>query len=101
MRVTPLYVSQSITVSVRTEAFLLKLEDGNYFIEYPTNRIPCPSSFKLDKKNKWFKVTDDEFESLKLMFYTYIDTYKQKPFLHAPSFIVGWCKKEGLRFDLI
>lgn len=101
MRVTPLYISQSLTVSVKTQAFLLQLEDGNYFIEYPTNKIPHPANFKNERKVRWEKVCDNTFTSLKEMFDTYIELHKTKPFLHAPSFIVGWCRGEGLDVNLI
>lgn len=100
-RINVHYLSQSITVSVKTEALLLHTDEGHFFLEYPTNRVPSVSTFKLDKKVKFCKLTEEEFLSLGAAFITYESLHTTKPFLHAPSFLIGWCQSEGLSCDIL
>lgn len=95
------YISQSLTVSVRTEALLLDVNSEYYFIEYPTNKLPNPSTFKQDKKIKYTQLPHEDFLSLGAAFISYEHLHTKKPFLHAPSFIIGWCQNEGLSCDIL
>lgn len=96
-RVTPDYLSQSLTVSVKTEAMLMQIEEKYYFIEYPTNKIPNPSDM-FKKDNIINEVGNIRFIILKECFESYLELKQYSNFLHAPSFIYGWCYSKG--FDL-
>lgn len=91
MRITPEYMSQSLTVSTRTEAMLVKVDNKYYFIEYPTNRPPNFS--KLGSNGEVVsQINLTEFNVLFYCIEEFISLKKKHHFLHAPSFIIGACK---------
>lgn len=95
MRITPEYISQSLTVSTQTEAMLVKLNHKHYFIEYPTN-LP-PSLSKLGSKGEVVSmINQTEFLTLKKCIEDFVHLKSKSPFLHAPSFILGACSVKGI-----
>lgn len=94
-RVTPSYISQSLTVSTKTEAMLMQVGGKNYFIEYPTNKIPHPEKLK-QRGNIVSEVPPETFETLKQCFLEYLSNKKRSPFLHAPSYVYGYCEAKGI-----
>jgi chitinase len=98
MRVISDYISQSVTVSTKTEAMLIQIEDKHYFIEYKTNLPPIPEN--LHKKGDIVSLVDKEtFEVLKLCFDKYTTLRSTQPWLHAPSFIKGFLLSQGINPD--
>lgn len=91
---TPEYISQSITVSTKTEAMLIKIGGMYHFIEYPTNMPPNPSKL-LKRGNYISNVTEEDFTILIECFEKYTLLKQENPFLHAPSFMYGWCYSKG------
>lgn len=88
--------SNQLTVSVRTEAILLHTDLGYYFVEYPTNKLPSTKNFKVSSKNLVTQLDEKSYISLKRAFQQFKDLHRTKPFLHAPSYLIGWCESEGL-----
>lgn len=93
--------SNPLTVSVRTEAMLIKTKEGNYFVEFPTNKLPRTTDFLVNKKNKVTILDEDEYKSLSKAFTTFKELHNTKPFLHAPSFLIAWCESEGLKCNML
>lgn len=93
--------SNPLTVSVKTEAMLMKTKDGNYFVEFPTNKLPRTVNFLINKKNKVTALSEEEYKSLSRAFTVFRETHNIKPFLHAPSFLIGWCESEGLKCGIL
>lgn len=100
MRIIPDYISQSITVSVKTEAMLIQIKDKFYFVEYKTNLLPKPENLK-ERGNIVSEVNQDQFSTLKKCFEHYIMLKMKKPWLHAPSFVHGYCVDQGLELDTL
>ena len=100
MRITPEYISQSITVSTKTEAMLLTFNHKHYFVEYPTNLPPILS--KLGRRGEIVSlINNTEFLTLKKCIEDFVHLKSKSPFLHAPSFIIGGCTVKGISlFDL-
>lgn len=98
MRVIPDYISNSVTVSSRTEAMLIQIKQDYYFIEYPTNLPPIPENLKV-KNNKLVKLELSDFEILKDCFNNYLSLKMKKPWLHAPSYFHGYCYSQGLDLE--
>lgn len=92
---TPDYISQSLTVSTKTQAMLMQIDNKCMFIEYPTNILPHPD--KLDDKRNIVSVVDCEtFSKLKSMFDSFDKLKRSHAYLHAPSFIFGYCSAVGI-----
>ena len=100
MRITPDYISQSLTVSLKTEAMLMKIKDKHYFIEYPVNILPNPRNLFV-KGNRVVLVTDKQFELLKTCFEDYINIKQVKPFIHAPTFIIAYLLFNSVDAELL
>jgi hypothetical protein len=98
MRIIPEYISQSVTVSTKTEAMLMKIKDKQYFIEYRTNLPPIPENLKV-RGNIISEVSAENFEILKKCFEEFITVKTKKPWLHAPSYIYGYCYSQGLNLE--
>lgn len=98
---TLLDFSNPLTVSVKTEAMLMKTKDGNYFVEFPTNKLPRTVNFLINKKNRVTVLSEEDYESLSKAFTSFKELHNTKPFLHAPSFLIGWCESEGLKCNIL
>ena len=96
MRITPEYISQSITVSTRTEAMLITLNHKHYFVEYPTNVPPVLSKLGSKKGETISLINHMEFLTLKKCIEDFVHLKSKSPFLHAPSFIIGACSVKGI-----
>lgn len=98
MRIIPDYISQSLTVSTRTEAMLIKIKDKCYFVEYPTNKPPSPSNL-FQSCNKVTLLTEWQFKTICGAFEAFIDKKVTLYYLHAPSYLHGHCG--GVGIDLV
>lgn len=98
MRIIPDYISQSITVSTRTEAMLIQIKEKPFFIEYKTNLPPKPENLK-EKGNIVSELSEVDFETIKQGINNYTQLKIKKPWLHAPSFLYGHCVNQGLDLE--
>lgn len=95
MRTTLKYISQSFSISTKTEAILIHFKDKYCFIEYPTNMMPNISDIE-NKRNLITWVNEEQFEKLKVCFVEYVNLKQKCHYLHAPSFIQGYCANNDL-----
>jgi hypothetical protein len=100
MRITPDYVSHSLTVSLKTEALLLQIKDKFMFIEYPVNIIPHPSNLDV-RGNRIVYVSKEHFDLLKECFTKYANIKQTKSFCHAPTFIISYLLANNVDADLL
>ena len=100
---TPDYLSNSLTVSTKTEAMLVYIKGLYCFVEYPTNRPPSINSI-LDESGGGREriyvsyISEINFTILQDAFCRYEELKQIVGFLHTPSFLYGWCYSRG--FDL-
>ena len=91
------YMSQSLTASVSTEVVLMIVKGKYYFVEYPTNKFPSPKSVvEKQSPNRVVLLEGDTFDKLTYMVRQYCSMKKEMSYLHAPSFINGWCAANSL-----
>lgn len=95
MRKTILSVTSSLTASTSTEMLCMQIQEETgdvkyYFIEYPTN-IP-PNHYNINARGNVVKeLSKDDFLIISESFELFCNLKRNKPYLHAPSFIQGYC----------